>query len=94
MNSNQIRPSGAMIKVANAFTIRSDDQIGQMTRGLIGSEIQSKRKNLVLLQQSREILSGYFSLLEKLISSSRLPQDSKQMREQTINLSYLISQSN
>ena len=76
MNYDQIRPSGSVIRVTNAFSIRSDDQMGQMTRGLIGSEIQSKRKNLVLPQ----LLSGYFSLLEKLISWSRLPQDSKQMK--------------
>ena len=80
MNYDQIRPLGSVIKVTNALTIRSDDQIGQMTRGLIKSEIQSKRKNLVLPQWSRQLLSGYFSLLEKLISSSRLPQDSKQMK--------------
>ena len=82
MNYDQIRPSGFVIKVTNAFTIRSDDQIGQMTRGLIGSEIESKRKNLVLPHWSRQLLSGYFSLLEKLISLSCLPQDSKQMKEQ------------
>ena len=80
MNYDQIRPSGSVIKVTNAFTIRSNDQIGQMARGLIGSKIQSKGKNLVLPQQSRQLLSGYFSLLEKLISSSHLPQDSKQMK--------------
>ena len=80
MNYDQIRPSGFVIKVTNAFTIRSDDQIGLMARELIRSKIQSKRKNLVLPQWSRQLLSGYFSLLEKLISLSRLPQDSKQMK--------------
>ena len=76
MNYDQIRPSGSVIRVTNALIIRSDDQIGRMTKGLIGFEIQSKRKNLV----RHQLLSGYFSLLEKLISLSCLPQDSKQMK--------------
>ena len=81
MNYDQIRPSSFVIKVTNAFTIRSDDQIGQMIRGLIRSKIQSKRKNLVLPQWSRQLLSGYFfplgesNLLES--SSSRLETDER-----------------
>ena len=93
MNYDQIKPSGSMIKVANAFTIISDDQICQMTRGLIRSEIQSKRKNLVLPQWSRPLLSGYFSLLEKLISLSCLPKIWNKWKWQTINLSYSNSRS-
>ena len=79
MNYDQIRPLGSVIKVANAFTIRSDDQIGLMATGLIGSGIQSKRKNLVLPQWICQLLSGYFfplretNLLE--LSSSRLEID-------------------
>lgn len=83
-----------MIKVANGFTSRSDNQIGLMAKELIGSEIQSKRKNLVLPQWSCQLLSGYFSLLEKLISSSCLPQNLKQMKRQTIYLSDSNSQLN
>ena len=79
MNYDQIRPSSFVIKVANAFTIRSDDYIDQMIRGLIGSEIQSKRKNLVLPQWSRQMLSGVLiSLGESNLpksSSSRLETD-------------------
>ena len=40
------------------------------------------------------LLSGYFSLLEKLISSSCPPQNSKQMKRKTIYLSDLNSQLN
>ena len=75
MNYDQIRPSGSVIKVANAFTIRSDDHIGLMASGLIGSEIQSKRKNLVLPQWSRHLLSWDFSTLRELNLLESLPQN-------------------
>ena len=80
MNNDEIGPSAFVMKVTTAISFRDDEHSGQMTRILMSSEIQSKRKNLVPPQLSRHLLSGYFTLLEKLISSSRLPQDLKQMK--------------
>ena len=70
-----------MIRVAIALKNRSNNRIDRKARGLIGSEIQSKRKNLVLPQWSRQLLSEYFfplgesNLLES--SSSRLETDER-----------------
>ena len=68
-----------MIKVAIALKNRSNDQIGLKARGLIGSEIQSERKNLVLPQWSRQLLSGVLIPLREYnlpeSSSSRLGTD-------------------